>query len=82
MTSPAPHGDSAVVAAEIAAEQAHVDRVYDELAKASRRAADVAADGLARGRTDRVGVARDEELTGLFERDALMYAAARPPRPR
>ncbi len=77
MTSPAPHGDSAVVAAEIAAEQAHVDRVYDELAKASRRAADVAADGLARGRTDRVGVARDEELTGLFERDALMYAAAR-----
>lgn len=77
MTSAAPHGDTAVVAAEIAAEQAHVDKVYNELAKASSRAADVAADGLARGRTDRVGVARDEGETGLFERDALMYAAAR-----
>ena len=45
MTSPAPHGDSAVVAAEIAAEQAHVDRVYDELAKASRRAAALTGSG-------------------------------------
>lgn len=68
---------SAVVAREVAAEQEHVDRVYAELAKASQRAAVVAADGLARGRTDRTGQARDEELTGLFERDALMYAAAR-----
>ncbi|MGL4743872.1 MAG: HelD family protein [Dermatophilaceae bacterium] len=65
------------VAGEIAAEQAHVDRVYAELEKASRRAADVEADGLARGRTDRTGEARDEELTGLFERDALVFAANR-----
>jgi DNA helicase IV len=65
------------VAAEIAAEQAHVDRVYAELAKAAARAAEVEADGLARGRTDRTGTARDEELTGLFERDAMVYAAAR-----
>ena len=41
------------VAAELALEQAHVDRVYAELEKASRRAADVEADGLARGRTSR-----------------------------
>jgi DNA helicase IV len=67
----------AEVAREIAREQEHVDRVYAELEKATRRAADVAADGLARGRTDRTGDVRDEELTGLFERDALVYAAAR-----
>jgi DNA helicase IV len=67
----------AVVAREIAIEQAHVDRVYAELAKAAARADTVAADGLARGRTDRTGDIRDEEITGLFERDALMYAAAR-----
>ncbi len=66
-----------VVAAEIAREQAHVDRVYEELTKANARAATVEADGLARGRTDRTGDPRDEELTGLFERDALVYAAAR-----
>ncbi len=67
----------AVVAREIAIEQAHVDRVYTELAKAAERADTIAADGLARGRTDRTGDIRDEEITGLFERDALMFAAAR-----
>ncbi|HYN30946.1 MAG TPA: UvrD-helicase domain-containing protein [Dermatophilaceae bacterium] len=79
MTPPGPRvpDTSAVVAAEIAAEQAHVDRVYAELAKATGRAADVEADGLARGRTDRTGDVRDEELTGLFERDALVLAASR-----
>jgi len=68
---------SALVADEIAVEQAHVDLVYAELAKAGERAGLVEADGLARGRTDRVGTARDEELTGLFERDALVFHAAR-----
>ncbi|WP_411282849.1 HelD family protein [Lapillicoccus sp.] len=62
---------------EIAVEQAHVDLVYKELAKAGVRADLVEADGLARGRTDRTGEARDEELTGLFERDALVFHAAR-----
>ncbi|PRY58206.1 DNA helicase IV [Knoellia remsis] len=68
---------SAEVAREIELEQAHVDRVYAELEKAATRAADVEADGLARGRTSRTGDVRDEELTGLFERDALVYAAAK-----
>ncbi len=68
---------SALVAEEIAVEQSHVDLVYAELAKAGARAGLVEADGLARGRTDRVGTARDEELTGLFERDALVFHAAR-----
>ncbi|MDF8265648.1 HelD family protein [Luteipulveratus flavus] len=65
------------VAAEVAFEQAHVDRVYAELAKAGARVSLVEAEGLARGRTDRTGVARDEEITGLFERDALMFSAGR-----
>ena len=68
---------SAQVTDEIAVEQAHVDLVYKELAKAGVRADLVEADGLARGRTDRTGEARDEELTGLFERDALVFHAAR-----
>ena len=70
-------GATAEVAHEIAVEQAHVDRVYAELAKAAVRAGLVEADGLARGRTDRTGDVRDEELTGLFERDALVFNAAR-----
>ncbi|WP_370891821.1 UvrD-helicase domain-containing protein [Janibacter sp. GXQ6167] len=66
-----------VVDAEIATEQAHLDRVYAELAKAGRRADLVAVDGMSRGRTDRTGDVRDEEMSGLFERDALVYNAAR-----
>ncbi|NNG38825.1 AAA family ATPase [Flexivirga sp. ID2601S] len=65
------------VTAEIAAEQAYVDRVYAELAKAGDRAKLVEAEGLARGRTDRTGEAREEEITGLFERDALVFNAGR-----
>ncbi|KGN41527.1 HelD family protein [Knoellia aerolata] len=68
---------SADVAREIAGEQDHVDRVYRELEKASARAAEVEKDGIARGRSSRSGEVRDEELTGLFERDALVYAAAK-----
>ena len=63
------------VAAQIAVEQAHVDKVYSELAKAAERATLVEAEGLARGRTDRTGDVRDEEITGLFERDALVFNA-------
>ena len=68
---------TAEVAREIAVEQAHVDLVYAELGKAKLRAGLVETDGLARGRTDRTGDVRDEELTGLFERDALVFNAAR-----
>ncbi|QBF47299.1 HelD family protein [Janibacter limosus] len=65
------------VAAEVATEQQHLDRVHAELAKAGRRADLVAVDGMSRGRTDRTGDVRDEEMSGLFERDALVYTAAR-----
>ncbi len=67
----------AQVAAEIAGEQEHVDRVYAELTKATDRATLVEQEGLARGRTDRTGDVRDEEITGLFERDALVFNATR-----
>jgi len=63
------------VAAQIAVEQAHVDKVYAELDKATERAAMVEAEGLARGRISRTGDVRDEEITGLFERDALVFNA-------
>src|ERR1019366_9961620 len=49
--------------------------VYAELAKATERVSMVEAEGLARGRTDRTGDIRDEEITGLFERDALVFNA-------
>ena len=65
------------IAAEIAIEQQHLDRVNAELAKAGRRADLVAVDGMSRGRTSRTGDVRDEEMSGLFERDALVYNAAR-----
>ena len=65
------------VAAQIAVEQAHVDKVYTELGKAAERASLVEAEGLARGRISRTGDVRDEEITGLFERDALVFNANR-----
>ena len=77
MSHPTAAPTTDVVAREIAAEQAHVDTVYAELSRASERAGLVAADGMSRGRTDRVGDIRDEEITGLFERDALVFNAAR-----
>lgn len=67
----------AEVQTEISHEQHHVDRVYAELEKASQRAVAVQADGLARGRAQRTGLMRDEDLTGLFERDAFVFAAAK-----
>jgi RecA/RadA recombinase len=76
-----PHRDTPAtpdaLAAEIAVEQAHVDKVYAELEKATERASLVEAEGLARGRTSRTGDVRDEEITGLFERDALVFNANR-----
>lgn len=63
--------------AEIAAEQQHVDRVYARVEEATASAARVATDGRLRAQADRVGQIRDEEATGLFERDVLVFAAAR-----
>jgi hypothetical protein len=65
------------LAREIAVEQAHVDRVHEELEKAGRRADVVQAEGLARTQFGRLVEIGDAEGAGLFERDALMFHAAR-----
>ncbi|HEY3006115.1 MAG TPA: UvrD-helicase domain-containing protein [Kribbellaceae bacterium] len=65
------------VETEIAAEQEHVDRVYARVEEAAASASRVAKDGHLRAQADRVGQIRDEEATGLFERDVLVFAAAR-----
>jgi len=72
-----PAGVDDVHSRELATEQEHVDRVYAELTKAAQRAALVAAEGLARGRTERTGEVRFDDAAGLFERDALVFHAAR-----
>ena len=66
-----------VVAGQIAVEQAHVDRVMAELEKAGRRADVVQAEGLARGQFGHTVEVGDAEGASLFERDALMYHAAK-----
>ncbi|WP_347353086.1 UvrD-helicase domain-containing protein [Intrasporangium sp.] len=66
-----------VVAAQIAVEQAHVDRVLAELEKAAGRAEAVHAEGLSRGQFGRSVETGDAEGGSLFERDALVFHAAR-----
>ncbi|MFD1054281.1 HelD family protein [Terrabacter terrigena] len=65
------------LAREIAVEQAHVDRVHEELEKAGVRADVVQAEGLARSQFGRQVEIGDAEGAGLFERDALMFHAAK-----
>ncbi|NUO92692.1 MAG: AAA family ATPase [Dermatophilaceae bacterium] len=65
------------LAREIAVEQAHVDRVHEELEKAGLRADVVQAEGLARSQFGRQVEIGDAEGAGLFERDALMFHAAK-----
>jgi DNA helicase IV len=63
--------------AELEAEQQHVDRVYTRVEEAARSASQIAVDGRQRGQAQNVGRVRDEEQTGLYERDVLVFAAAR-----
>ena len=65
------------LAREIAVEQAHVDRVHEELEKAGVRADVVQAEGLARSQFGRQVEVGDAEGAALFERDALMFHAAK-----
>ncbi|MBA8794329.1 DNA helicase IV [Friedmanniella endophytica] len=62
---------------ELAAEQAHVDLVYARLAEATRSARQVANQGRALYQSDRQTVVREEDGTGLFERDVFAFQAAR-----
>ena len=58
-----------VLAAELAVEQAFVDKVYVQLEKSARNARDLAREGHGRGALGHEG--------GLVERDAMVFQAAR-----
>src|SRR3954468_24185637 len=63
--------------AELAGEQQHIDRVYGRVEEAARSASRIAVEGHQRGQAQNVGRVRDEEQTGLYGRDVLVFAAAR-----
>ena len=71
--SPAAH----TLERELAAEQAHVDLVYTWLAEATRSAQQVAREGLSLYQSDRNSYVREEDGTGLYERDVFAFQAAR-----
>jgi DNA helicase IV len=62
---------------ELAAEQAHVDLVYARLEEATRSAEHVAREGRSLFQSDRSNFVREEDGTGLFERDVFAYQAAK-----
>ncbi|QDP98918.1 AAA family ATPase [Microlunatus elymi] len=66
-----------MIAAEIAGEQAHVDQVYARLGEATRSARQVASEGRSRYQSDRQSYVREEDGTGLYERDVFAFQAAK-----
>lgn len=62
---------------ELAIEQAHVDAVYERLAEATRSAQQVATEGRSLYQGDRMSWTREEDGTGLFERDVFAFQAAK-----
>ncbi|HLT62382.1 MAG TPA: UvrD-helicase domain-containing protein [Microlunatus sp.] len=68
---------SAVVERELSIEQAHVDKVYQRLEVASRSARQVAAEGRSLYQSDRESYVREEDGTGLLERDVFAFQAAK-----
>ena len=62
---------------ELAVEQAHVDLVYARLAEATRSAQQLARAGLSLYQSDRTSFVREEDGTGLYERDVFAFQAAR-----
>ena len=75
VTDPSPA--ASVLERELAAEQAHVDLVYARLAEATRSAQQVARAGLSLYQSDRSSYVREEDGTGLYERDVFAFQAAR-----
>ncbi|MGI8458687.1 MAG: HelD family protein [Propionibacteriaceae bacterium] len=72
-----PGGVDEVYARELATEQAHVDAVYARLAEATRHAQQIARDGQSRHRSDRQSYLREEDGTGMLERDVFAFQAAK-----
>ena len=69
-------GDAAppdLVERELAVEQAHVDLVYGRLAEATRTAQQVATAGRSLYQSDRGSYVREEDGTGLYERDVFAF---------
>ncbi|HMR21433.1 MAG TPA: helicase, partial [Micropruina sp.] len=62
---------------ELAIEQAHVDLVYAQLAKAAASARRAANAGRAIYTSDRGTWMREEDGTAMFERDAFAFQAAK-----
>ena len=69
--------DPRVVKAEIAKEQAHVDRVRAQLEIDEDKARMLATAGQDMYRSDRTSWVREEDGTAMFERDAFSYNAAK-----
>ena len=68
---------SSTVERELAIEQAHVDLVYARLAEATRSAQVLARAGRDLHRSDRESYLREEDGTGLYERDVFAFQAAK-----
>jgi hypothetical protein len=62
---------------ELRIEQAHVDLVYARLSEATRSAQQVATAGRSLYQSDRSSFVREEDGTGLYERDVFAFQAAR-----
>ncbi len=62
---------------ELAIEQAHVDLVYARLEEATLAAQKVAREGRSLYQSDRANFVREEDGTGLFERDVFAYQTAK-----
>ncbi|HKH55970.1 MAG TPA: helicase, partial [Propionibacteriaceae bacterium] len=62
---------------ELAQEQAHVDLVYARLSEATLSAQQVATAGRALYQSDRGSFVREEDGTGLYERDVFAFQAAK-----
>ena len=72
-----PQQQTSALARELATEQSHVDRVYARLAEATRQAQQVATAGRSLYQSDRANFVREEDGTGLYERDVFAFQAAR-----
>src|SRR4029077_4114814 len=71
------NGHPSDVERELAIEQAHVDLVYRRLDEATRSARQVARAGRSLFLSDRGSYVREEDGTGLYERDVFAFQAAK-----
>ncbi len=68
---------TSTIECELAQEQAHVDLVYARLSEATRSAEQLASAGRALYKSDRDSYVREEDGTGLYERDVFAFQSAK-----